>query len=499
MTTNEHPISTTGQIQTLLTNKSVEFFHDPQRQAYAKVPHNGVKLTLDIGSQDFADYIQRLAYKDLGKSLKERQIAEVATHCRGTARFDGDEREVFIRVAPYQGGSPFDGIEIDLANETGQCVRITKNEIKLAEPSVEFFRPNNIRSLPIPNEEGSLKTLFQYVNVVDPQQQIAVMAFMVAAAFPKADDYPLLFLTGEQGTGKSFATELIASIIDPRTSTKKAMPKSERDIAVMAARSHLMAFDNLSYLKLDVADILCRISTGGSFETRKLYSNTDITEINIKRPVILNSIVDLMSRPDVVQRTFIIELEAITADTRVVASELRTAFENHRAEIFGGLCKALQCALQRHDSIKIMKNLRLAGVAKLAAAAAPAFGSDENDTVNALTEIQSRQKHALISVSPVCQAIKRLMDSQDVSRVMTPTDLYNELTASFDQDKNPKPNDWPRNASAFGKELQRQVDNLRTIDIEVEHRRNAADRMITITRKSPQEATVVTARVSAAA
>ncbi len=320
---------------------------------------------------------------------------------------------------------------------------------------------------------------------------------MIAAAFPKAEGYPLLFLTGEQGAGKSFATELIASIIDPRTSTKKAMPKTEGDIAVIASRSHLMAFDNLSYLKGDVADILCRISTGGSFEKRTLYSNTGVTEINIKKPVILNSIVDLMSRPDVVERTFIIELEAIAATERLPASELRAQFDDSRAEIFGGLCIALQTALQRYKGIKVTQNLRMADAAILAAAAAPAFDSDEDKTMKALLEIQTRQKHALTSVNPICQAIRELVAGQTVTFTMTPKALYEKLTDSFDGKAKPK--DWPQTASAFGKALQRQVDNLRSINISVEQKRSGHERMITITRKSPPEEFKAVARVSAAA
>ncbi|GJL92645.1 hypothetical protein [Hyphococcus sp.] len=492
-------ISTTTKILKLLEEKSVDFFHSPQRTLYAKVPLKGVKWVLEIGSEGFADYLQRLAYKELEKSLRPTQVEEITAVCRSKALYDGEERRVFIRTAPYKAGSPFEGIEIDLGDDTGQCVRITKGEIRLTEPSVEFFRPDNFQPLPRPSEEGSLRQLFDFVNVTNPEQQIAVMAFMVAAAFPEADDYPLLFLTGEQGAGKSFATELIASIIDPRTSTRKAMPRSEQDIAIIAARSHLMAFDNLSYLKTDVADILCRISTGGSFETRKLYSNTGVTEINIKKPVILNSIVDLMSRPDVVQRTFIVELESIAADTRKVASELRAEFERDRPEIFGGLCRALQKALGRYSSVKIEKTLRLAGAAKLAAAASPAFDSDADATVKALIDIQGRQKQTLIAVNPVCQAIAHLMDDHQVTKVMTPTDLYNALTSSFNQEANPKPNDWPRTVSAFGKELQRQTDNLRSIDIEVGFKRSGTARMITLTRKSPPEITEITARVSAAA
>jgi hypothetical protein len=62
-------------------------------------------------------------------------------------------------------------------------------------------------------------------------------------------------------------------------------------MAIAANNSHVLAFDNLSGVSADVADALCRLSTGGGFATRALYSDDEERIFDGQRPVMMASIV----------------------------------------------------------------------------------------------------------------------------------------------------------------------------------------------------------------
>lgn len=87
--------------------------------------------------------------------------------------------------------------------------------------------------------------------------------------------YPILILTGEQGSAKSTTARVLRSLIDPANPIARSAPYSEQDLVIAAKHNHVMAFDNLSTIKPAMADALCRIATGGGFGTRKLHSDSD--------------------------------------------------------------------------------------------------------------------------------------------------------------------------------------------------------------------------------
>ena len=97
----------------------------------------------------------------------------------------------------------------------------------------------------------------------------------------------------------------------------RSPPKQERDLLMKAACNRCVALDNLSSLPLWFSNGPCRPSTGGGHSARELY--TDLEEISIaaKRPVILNGIENVATRPDLAERVLQIELETIPDAKRI--------------------------------------------------------------------------------------------------------------------------------------------------------------------------------------
>ena len=64
-----------------------------------------------------------------------------------------------------------------------------------------------------------------------------------------------------------------------------------------AGNSHVLAFDNLSGLPPWLSDTLCRLTSGGAFSTRRLFTDQDEILFAAARPIILNGIEEVITRP----------------------------------------------------------------------------------------------------------------------------------------------------------------------------------------------------------
>jgi hypothetical protein len=121
----------------------------------------------------------------------------------------------------------------------------------------------------------------------------------------------------------------------------RALPREDHDLFIAASNGHLLAFDNVSGLPAWISDTLCRLATGGGFAVRQLYSDQDEVLFDAARPVILNGIEDIVTRPDLADRAVFLTLEPIPEDRRRPERELWAAFEAERPRILGVLLDAV--------------------------------------------------------------------------------------------------------------------------------------------------------------
>src|SRR5206468_10323084 len=117
----------------------------------------------------------------------------------------------------------------------------------------------------------------------------------------------------------------------------RGLPRELRDLAIAAGNGWILAFDNVSTIPIWTSDALCSLSTGGGFSTRELYSDSDEKIFDSMRPVILNGIRDIVTRPDILDRCIVVLLPVITEDKRRQEAELRRAFESARPRILGAV------------------------------------------------------------------------------------------------------------------------------------------------------------------
>ncbi len=230
--------------------------------------------------------------------------------------------------------------------------------------------------LPLPDEENesSITVLRQHCNVESDNDFILAVAWIMGAMRPKGP-YPILAVSGEMGSGKSFFTEMIASIIDPCSGKRTSAPKDERDLIIMALHQHTMLFDNLSNVRRGMSDNFCRLSTGGAIVARKLHSDDAMTKLEAQRPVVINGISELSKIGDMADRSIPLQLKTLEGDGRMTEEDLHIALKADMPEILAALFTGVSSALRNWENVELETPPRMADFARWVEASAAGMGS----------------------------------------------------------------------------------------------------------------------------
>src|SRR5439155_5023397 len=113
------------------------------------------------------------------------------------------------------------------------------------------------------------------------------------------------------------------------------------------------------------------IATGGGFGTRRLYTNTEEVLFEAQRPLILNSIEELATRSDLLDRSLIVHLPAIPEERRRTEVSFWNEFATAMPRLLGALLDVLTYSLQHLPEVRLNSFPRMADFAALAIATQP--------------------------------------------------------------------------------------------------------------------------------
>jgi hypothetical protein len=435
------------------------FFHDPQDRPFVRLEVNGHTEVWPVESSKFRKLLAGLYYKRTRKAINRNALADAITTLSGGACHDSPEEPVFLRVAP-------DGqnILIDMCDAQWRVLEVTPNGWRVIEKSpVAFVRTGSMQPFPEPLHGGSIAYLWELLNVTGEQRPLVAGALL--NAFHPLGPYFVLNIVGEQGTAKSCAARIVRQLVDPNENPLRSPPKEERDLLAQAASNRCVALDNLSSLPPWLSDALCRLATGGGHSARTLYTDLEEISLAVKRPVILNGIEDVATRPDLAERVLQIELETIPEHKRIAEKDLWREFDSQRSAIFSALLDALVCALRELPGITLDSLPRMADATLWATAGETAFGWKRGTFIAAYRQNLNEGAIASVEAHPVGVAIRHLLEKQ-AQWSGEPAQLLqalNELVS--DEQRHAKA--WPENARSLGHCLRRLAAALRRVGIEV--------------------------------
>jgi hypothetical protein len=466
------------------TREAAELFHDSDMKAYATIKIAGHGETYSLRTTAFKLWIRSEFWRREKERLEEegeedpipmvlrrQTIEDALSQLEALAFFEGPEYEVHVRVAGHEGV-----VFVDLADELWNAVRIDSTGWSIvADPPVRFIRPAGVQALPAPRRGGSpatLKNLLNIPNDDEGRRNWRLILAWLAQAFMPRGPYPIITLLGPQGAAKSTAARILRSVVDPSSVPLRSMPRDEHNLYIDGTSSWCVALDNVSTLPTWLSDALCRLATGGGFSTRTLYTDRDQQLFEAMRPVILNGIGDVVTRPDLLDRALIVNLPAIPKDARRLERKLYAELERAMPEILGFIFDAIVGGLAGVDKVELDELPRMADFARWGAATEKALGGEPGSFMAAYEESQAEGVQTALENWPIVPPLWKfaiLHEEEENAWVGTPSELFvimNERPEVSDEVK--RSPDWPKAANALTAQINRLAPSLREVGVYVE-------------------------------
>jgi hypothetical protein len=444
-----------------LASTGTEFFHDASNETYATIEVNGHKETWRIKVSGFRNWLSRRYYKETGGAASAQALQDALGTLQAQALFDGSTLPVFLRVAEDKGN-----IYVDLCNENWEAVEITSTGWRVvADPPVKFRRAPGMLPLPYPVVVGSIDELRPFINLSSNSDWALFCSWLVQAIRP-VGPYPVLVFHGEQGSAKSTAQSMARALIDPNSSPLRTEPRSEHDLVIAASNGWCICLDNLSNINVPLSDAICRLSTGGGFSTRQLYTDSDEVLFNAQRTVLINGIEELVTRGDLLDRSLIIYLPSIPDNKRRPQSELWADFDGMKPRILGALYDAVSCAMRRLPTTKLAHLPRLADFAMWASAAETSFGFPSGTFLSAYSENRQSANDLVLESSAVAAALLAFAEKETVW-LGSATELLKELNTTAAESTR-QLRTWPRDGRGLSNRARRLAPNLRAAGVAIE-------------------------------
>jgi len=447
----------------LAVETEIELFHDADQQGWASIRVDGHWENHPVRSRAFQLFLLRLYYCNTGESPSAQAIRAATDLFEARALFDGEEHPIHLRVADHAGK-----LYLDLCDYAWRAVEIDTEGWRVVDrPPAKFRRTRGSQPLPEPERDGSLDELRPFFNV-DHHGWILIRAFLVAALRP-GFPLPILVVKGEQGAGKSTACRVISSMIDPRTSALRGVPREVRDLTAAARNSWFVCFDNLSRLPEDLADAACRLATGGGFGGQQLYSDHDEAIFDATRPLVFNAIPDLgTARPDFLDRALIVEFLALPPELRRDEARYWSELSERRPRILGALLDAAVAGLRNLPLVRLERPPRLADFALWVSACEEALGMKPEEVIAACQANSVEAQSLALETSPLYEPLVKLAREGFTGTV---AELHARLQTMV-SDAMRRSVRWPKAPNGLGNALRRMATSLRAARIELQFSRN---------------------------
>lgn len=435
----------------------VQLFHDASARAYVRVPIASRHEVWALSSRRFKQWLRHRHYTSTGRVAKNEAINEAFEFLTAMAQFDGPEKETFLRSAWIDDRS----FVYNLADLDGRCVRVSSGGWSVDdETSVAFLRKDTVLPMPAPEAGGSIERLRRYVNPESEEDFVLIVGWAVMSLRP-VGPFPVLVFQGEQGSGKSTAMRVLKTLLDPVKAPIRSAPGSERDLVIAAESNSVIAVDNVSTLTTPASDALCRLSTGGGFATRALYTDDEERVFEQMRAIAVNGIDAVATRQDLLDRAIVVRSPRITS--REDEATLWSAFETDRPTILGALLDGSASALANWDQTP-RTGTRMADFERWAAASMLAFGWSPDTFRSAYERNRSKALRASLDGSVLTRLIERLV-GQHYLVEGAPTHIYKALANQL-EDNERRTSGFPRSPQAMSKQLTLLAPALREIGID---------------------------------
>ncbi|MFA5993847.1 MAG: bifunctional DNA primase/polymerase [Parcubacteria group bacterium] len=466
------------------------FFHDELSEPFVRIPIDNHKEIWRCRSKQFKRYASKIFWDTYGKAISSEALNTAFNVLESKACFNGSQHKLTTRVA-----SSDDAIWYDLGDLEWRVVKITPNGWEIVtDPPILFKRYSHQQAQVAPAKTGDIRKFLKFVNVSDEKQKFLLLIYIISCFIP-GFAHPVINIYGPQGSAKSTLSGFIKKLIDPSATELLTLPNSSDGLIQMLSHHWFICFENVSQIHNWVSDSLCRAVTGAGFSKRELYTDDEDVIYSLKKCIGINGINLVAARPDLLERSILLELEMINKENRKLEKDILSDFQKEKAEFLGAIFTAVSRAMKIYPSISLPELPRMADFTKWGCAIAKALGHSKEEFLEAYYQNINQQNSEVIIESPIASSIVEFMkDKSDWHG--TATELLEELkpvavVLKIDVEKG---NQFPKNHSALSKKLNQLKPNLKAIGLEIQNGdRENRQRMVHIQKVRGNAVSVVLA------
>jgi energy-coupling factor transporter ATP-binding protein EcfA2 len=413
----------------------------------------GVRRTMAItpvGNCDFRGWFSAFCVDQISLVPNGDLVNSAQTYFAHWTRTRGPKLKDYIRV-----GGRIGELYLDTGNDANDAWRITPTGIELVKGGpthIRMLRGAGVLPLIEPDfdaDPSEFPTLLRKYIASDDDTLMLLTAWLLGCLRPEGP-YPVLTISGEQGSGKSTVLRLMRRIIDPHALDMRTPPEDQRDLQAMVRNSFILAFDNVSYISNKMSDALCVISTGtGAQGGRALYTNAEESAVRVCRPVAMNGIPDVVERGDLVDRSIHVHLPRIDPRLRRDDSEFWDSFHTDHPRLLGSLMNAALKAMQNYGNVVLAEKPRMSAFAVWAVAAEQAFGWVPGRLMEVYKNNRSAAESQMLEFNGMASALIRMMSKQKEF-----SGTYSDLIGQLEMNVGPRER-LPQTSHSFAAELKR--------------------------------------------
>ncbi len=472
------------QLVNLVQKNRIKLFSDQFNEPWASINGDGTKI-MPIDSKIFGNLLFGLSHEN-GSTPGSETVKTAKAILGYQALKDGNNRrELFVRTAKQD-----DDLWYDLGE---QAVKINKGGWSVVNPPIIFKRFQHQNNQILPEGGGNIFDFIDTVNVEKETDKILLAIFLVSCFIP-GFPHPVLMLYGRQGSSKSCTFRMLKELVDPSSLSTLSLPRDTNQFIQTVSHHWMSLFDNCSRIPNDLSDAICRTVTGEGNVKRKLYTDDDEIIYNFQHVVGLNGIGSVASRPDLLDRSLLIEMAVIDESNRKDESILKMRFEESRPRVLGACFDAVSKAMAIRDKVDISWLPRMADFTKWGFAIAEAIGVGGDKFIDAYKINIDQQVEEVINADILCSAVIALVDKGDFEDTPTKMMEYvNEAATQLGYDIDHEKT-WPLTVSYFMKRLLEIAPSMEKIGIEIDNGKSGGNRIVKIAKKQAKNNSTLDAK-----
>ena len=202
--------------------QSAELFHTSGGIGFADLNIDGHRETWPIRAKGFRRWLTRRFFESTGGAPNSEAMQSALNVIEAKAHFDAPERMVCIRVGGLDGR-----LYLDLCDAAWRAVEIDASGWRVIDsPPVRFRRAAGMKPLPDPVAGKEVTRLRSFLNVKSNADFVLVISWALAV-LRHFGPYPVMVVSGEQGSAKSTFFSILRALLDPNTAPLRALPRED--------------------------------------------------------------------------------------------------------------------------------------------------------------------------------------------------------------------------------------------------------------------------------